>query len=293
MRSSRAAAVAARSRSRSSVERGAAGDGLDAPHALADRRLREDLERPDLGRARDVRAAAELAREVLDLDDAHDVAVLLAEEHHRAEPPRLVLARSRRSGRRGSRPRRWLTWSSTRLQLLGRHGRRCEKSKRSLSGRTDDPRWRTWSPSIALQRAVQEVRRGVIGHRRRAQRAVDARADGRAALQRAVLQDGHERLVAVEAQHLLHRRPTAVGLDRPVVGDLAAALGVERRRAELHEQPSVAELLDGVGGRLDVQLLVADERRWRTPPRARRSPRARDRRRRPGPRRGRAGAAPP
>ena len=30
-------------------------------------------------------------------------------------------ARSRRSARRGSRPRRWLTWSSTRLQLLGRH----------------------------------------------------------------------------------------------------------------------------------------------------------------------------
>ena len=37
-----------------------------------------------------MRAAAELAREAVDLDDAHDLAVLLAEEHLRAELARLV-----------------------------------------------------------------------------------------------------------------------------------------------------------------------------------------------------------
>ena len=35
-------------------------------------------------------AAAELARDALDLDDADDVAVLLAEQHHRAELARLL-----------------------------------------------------------------------------------------------------------------------------------------------------------------------------------------------------------
>ena len=48
----------------------------------------------DLGRRAHVGATAELAREGLlpgpDLDDSDEVAVLLPEEHHRAEPPRLA-----------------------------------------------------------------------------------------------------------------------------------------------------------------------------------------------------------
>src|SRR5439155_22897336 len=50
----------------------------------------EDHERSDLRRRPDVRASAELAREAGNLDDAHMIAVLLAEQHHRAEPARLV-----------------------------------------------------------------------------------------------------------------------------------------------------------------------------------------------------------
>ena len=46
-------------------------DRLDPPRAGADGGLAEDHERADLGRRADVRAAAELAREAVDLDHAH------------------------------------------------------------------------------------------------------------------------------------------------------------------------------------------------------------------------------
>src|SRR5207342_1902186 len=68
----------------------AGGDGLDASHARTDRALGEDREWSDLGRRADVRSPAELERVPGDLDDAHDVSVLLAEEHRRTEATRLV-----------------------------------------------------------------------------------------------------------------------------------------------------------------------------------------------------------
>src|SRR5581483_11058481 len=65
------------------------GDGLDAARARTDGALAEDDERADLRRRADVGAAAQLHRPAADVDDAHDVAVLLAEQHHRSELPRL------------------------------------------------------------------------------------------------------------------------------------------------------------------------------------------------------------
>ena len=73
---------------RAALEHGpglAGGDRLDAPGAGADRAFAQDQERADLRGRADVGAAAELGRVVADLDDAHLVAVLLAEQHHRAE----------------------------------------------------------------------------------------------------------------------------------------------------------------------------------------------------------------
>ena len=64
---------------------------LDAAHAGTDRRLAEQLDHADDRAARHVRATAQLARVVADLDDAHPVAVLLAEHRDRAEPARFVL----------------------------------------------------------------------------------------------------------------------------------------------------------------------------------------------------------
>src|SRR5207302_6900000 len=67
------------------------GHRLDPASTRPDRALGKDRERADLACRADVRAAAQLARPVaVDLDDAHDLAVLLAEEHRRAEPPRLL-----------------------------------------------------------------------------------------------------------------------------------------------------------------------------------------------------------
>ena len=66
---------------------------LDAAHAGTDGRLGQQLDHADHRAARDVRAAAQLARVVADLDDAHLLAVLLAEHRDRAEPLRLVLVR--------------------------------------------------------------------------------------------------------------------------------------------------------------------------------------------------------
>src|SRR6185369_16282026 len=80
------------------VERDGAGDRLHAADAGGDAALARDLEQPDVAGARDVRAAAELAR-AADVEHAHLVAVLLAEEHHRAELLRLVDRHHAHAGR--------------------------------------------------------------------------------------------------------------------------------------------------------------------------------------------------
>ena len=69
-----------------------ADERLDPAYAGADRGLAEQLDHAELAGAAGVRAAAELARPVADRDDAHLVAVLLAEQRHRAGLHRLVLA---------------------------------------------------------------------------------------------------------------------------------------------------------------------------------------------------------
>ena len=56
-----------------------ADQGLDTAYAGADRRLAEQLDQAELGGVADVRTAAQLLGEVADGDDAHPLAVLLAE----------------------------------------------------------------------------------------------------------------------------------------------------------------------------------------------------------------------
>ena len=63
--------------------------GLEPPHARADRLLFGDEEEPDVAGAVAMRSAAELARRA-GLDDAHDVAVCLAEERHGPSRERLL-----------------------------------------------------------------------------------------------------------------------------------------------------------------------------------------------------------
>ena len=73
------------------AERVHADQRLDPAYPGADRRLGEDLHQAELAGAGHVRAAAQLAGVVADLDDPHLVAVLLAEQRHRADPARLLL----------------------------------------------------------------------------------------------------------------------------------------------------------------------------------------------------------
>ena len=66
------------------LQRAFAGDGFDAAHAGRDAALVDDLADADIAGAADVRAAAELLAEGVDLHDAHLVAVLFAEQRHGA-----------------------------------------------------------------------------------------------------------------------------------------------------------------------------------------------------------------
>ena len=63
---------------------------LDAAHARSDACLADNLKHANLADVFHMRAAAELYAEIRHRDDAHDIAVLLAEERHSAEFLRLV-----------------------------------------------------------------------------------------------------------------------------------------------------------------------------------------------------------
>ncbi len=65
------------------VERGLAGDGFDAARACGDGHFSRDLDEADLARGRHVRAAAEFLGVAADVDQADELAVLVAEEGER------------------------------------------------------------------------------------------------------------------------------------------------------------------------------------------------------------------
>ncbi len=108
------------------------------------------------------------------------------------------------------------------------------------------------------QRALQQMGAGVVGHRRAPARHVDARVHGVAHAQLAV--EAHEqRLVAVEPVDRLDLAAHGVRADLAAVGDLAAALRIERRARELDEREALADRLDREHLRLDLELVVAHE----------------------------------
>ncbi len=163
------------------AERLGACDRLDAPHALAHGRLAHDRERADRGGRAHVRAAAQLHRVAGDVDDAHDVAVLLAEQHRGAELARRVL--------RGLEDVQVVILEHDavdlvldRAQLLGGDRRGMREVEAQALGTHGGARLLDVLAQVVAQRALQQVRAGVVGHRRP---APARRRPGRAPCRRA------------------------------------------------------------------------------------------------------------
>ena len=117
--------------------------------------------------ARDVRAAAQLGAEraVADRHDADLVAVLFAEQRHRAAAiascvlRTLVLTGVVLQDRVVDDP------LDSRSLLAASTAEKCTKSKRSRSGATSEPACLTCAPEHLAKRGMQQVRRRVIAAR--------------------------------------------------------------------------------------------------------------------------------
>ena len=181
-----------------------------------------------------MRAAAQLEAVVLDTDRAHGLAVLLVEERvgstlHRLghrhvldgdgpvladDAPDLVLDRAQLVRRERAVER------EVEAQVVRRHERPC------LPGAV---------PDDVAQRAVQDVRAGVVAHRRRAPDRVDDRLDRLPDPEPAVERAAVDVQAADRLLRVGHGEQLAAATrfaDHALVADLAAALGIERRRVE-------------------------------------------------------------
>src|SRR5918993_291494 len=231
----------------------ARGDRLDPARTRAHGALRGDHERPDLGRRADVCAAAELAREALDLDDANDVSVLLAEQHLRAEPPRL-LDRGFEDAYRPADEDLLVD------ELLDPGALRWRE--RALVREVEPQLVRTDGRAGLLdvvsehlpQRLVKQMRRRVVGHRREADAPRHGGADAVSGGEPGALEDEH--LVVPEPDRLaqLRLRLRLLVLQQALIRDLAATLRVERRLAQLGEEEVVVDRDAALARELSRQL---------------------------------------
>ena len=219
-----------------------AGDRLDPAHVGGAGGLLGDLEDADLGRRAHVGAAAQLARPVAaaDLDHAHDVAVLLAEQRHRAEVLGLV--------ERGRERAHGLVLEDHRVDavldpaaVLVAQRRAVGEVEAQLVRADVGARLAHVGAEALAQRGVQQVRRRVVALGRAAGVAVDLREHPLAVVQLARERLEHERLVVAEAHDVddLGAAAAVLALDHAGVVDLAAAGGVERRLDELGQRAAV------------------------------------------------------
>ena len=109
-------------------------------------RLRHDLEEADVAGAPDVRPAAQLGGELAHPDDAHLVAVLLAEQRHGPRLDGLVVLHQARFHRDVAADL-LVDQPLDLADLLGGEGLSWEKSKRVFQGSTSEPFCWTWWPS--------------------------------------------------------------------------------------------------------------------------------------------------
>ncbi len=227
------------------AQRAFAGHGLQTPHAAGDASFFQDLDQPDLaGRAR-VRAAAQLGGEVADADDAHAVAVLLAEERHR-----LVLVDGDVDGHilddldRVVAQHLFVGEVFDVLQLLVVDAGEVREVEAQVAGIDQRARLLHMRAQHIAQRGVQQVRAGMVAHGRVAHLGVDHGVDLVADVDRLLRRD------AMRA-HTLHGIGRAldlgddgvvvVGVEPADVADLSAGIGVEGCLVE-HDVAALAGL---------------------------------------------------
>ena len=206
-----------------------------------------------------MRPAAQLEGIARHLDDTNDVAVLLPEQHRRAEAPRLVDRRL--EDVHGPVLEHELVHAALDiLSLLGSERAVVGEVEAELVGSHRGARLPYVLAEHISQRLLEEVRAGVVRHGREAHGPWHARAD---AISRGEARPAEEkRLVALEAigiHELGNGAGPVVELDRAGIGHLTTAGGIERRLAQLGEEVVVVHDLERPDLRDDVGLRVADE----------------------------------
>ena len=174
---------------------------------------------------------AQLARvgSVADLDHAHHVAVLLAEERHRPEALGLVEGGDDRVDRRVVEdPGVHLVLD--RPQLVGREAVAVGEVEAQLVGPDVGARLADVGAELLAQGGVEQVRRGVVGAGCAASPRLDPGDDPLPRRELALLDHERDGLVVAEPEDLVDAGPAVarVTFDDPDVGDLAAARGIER-----------------------------------------------------------------
>lgn len=198
-----------------------------------------------------MRAAAQFARKT-DVEHAHGIAVLLAEQRHRAALDGVVVGHD--LGLCG------LVGQYLGIDdgfhagdLLGRHGRVVREVEAGLVGVDQRAALLHVGAQHFAQGLVHQVRGRVVAHRAGATHRIHARQQGIADLQRA----GLERAVMAEhagldLEGVGHREPHAASLQQAGVAHLAAGLGIERGGIEHHDRVLARRHLLDLGT-LDIQ----------------------------------------
>ncbi len=236
--------------------------GLDAAHARGDRAFADDRDEADVAGARDMGAAAQLHRigaravgavDRSHRDDAHFLAVFLAEQGAGARLARLLDAHQARDDGLVAEDDA-IGDVLDRGDLLRRDRLGVGDVEAQPVGRDQRALLRDMVAEHHAQRLVQQMGRGMVGADRRARLVIDLQLQRHADLQRPLLhfdfvdEEVAELLLGVEDARAKSRRG-----DHADVADLAARLAVERRLIE--DEP--ARLADGERGDLGA---VADQR---------------------------------
>ena len=160
------------------------GQRLDPAHVGRARALGDDREDPQLGRVRHVGPSAELARDVVHLDHPHPLAVLLAEQRHRAE--RLGLGAAPSASRAPARLALIQSLTRSSISRISSRGQRraVREVEAELVRAHRRARLADVGPQPLAKRRVQQVGGGVVSHRRVAGRVLHLGLHPRARLRR-------------------------------------------------------------------------------------------------------------